>query len=343
MLKITPLVSDPRMQSGYLLTCLGAVLAALCLARVPALGARQLLFLSGEKLRIADHLARRKSHYRCESKINADLSFERGQHLYTLLQGKRNKVAIRSIFRDRDTARASPLGQRTGPDNHEGFSHPGEGQVRSGERKSHFGVGGSLILAFCMIDGVVGARFEEVREGLLKVTQALLQGYSRDIGQPGGFWLLLEEGQQRGEVLIRKAFARLSICRAFEAQREIINPSATTEGASEYPLLFIAWIASIFVRAFDPAHTLPFFLTGRKAEITRTLCSPEGTAFSSPTRRARVFKADILISQFAHLIILLFKILHTCKQSDACHQMARIIWFNDIIVSARIKSRNFVL
>ena len=88
VLKITPLVSDPSMQSGYLLTRLDAVLAALGLARELALG------------------------------------------------------------------------------------------------------------------GVFGAPFKEVREGRLQVAQALLQGNSRDIGQPGGFWLLFEEGQQRGEILI---------------------------------------------------------------------------------------------------------------------------------------------
>ena len=33
-------------------------------------------------------------------------------------------------------------------------------------------------------------------------------------------------------------------------------------------------VASIFVGAFDPVHTLPFFLTGRKAETIGTLCSP---------------------------------------------------------------------
>ena len=79
-----------------------------------------------------------------------------------------------------------------------------------------------------------------------------------------------------------RAFARFPIRGAFEAQREIIDPSATTEGASEYPLLFIAGIAAIGVGAFDPAHTPPFFLAGRKVETTGTLCSPEGTAFSSP-------------------------------------------------------------
>jgi hypothetical protein len=343
VLKITPLVSDPSMLSGYLLTCLGAVLAAPDLAREPALGTRQLLLLCSEKLRITDDLPRRKSRHRHESQIDADLLFDRGQRLYALLQNKRDKVAIRSVFRDRDTAGVSPLWQRTGPDNHEGIRHPGEGQVRAGERKSRFGVGGSLILALCMIGGVSGAPLEEVREGRLQVAQTLLQGYSRDIGQPGGFWLLFEEGEQCGEVLIGQAFARLPIRGAFEAQRKIIDPPATTEGASECPLLFIAWIAAIFVGAFDPAHAPPFFLAGRKVETIGTICSPEGTAFSSPTRQARVFKADILLSQTAHSIILLFKILHTCKQSDARHQMARIIWFDDIIVSARIKSRNFVL
>lgn len=108
----------------------------------------------------------------------------------------------------------------------------------------------------------------------LQVAQALLQCYSRNVGQPGGFWLLFEAGQQRGEVLIGKAIARLLIRCAFEAQREIVDPSTASEGASEYSLLFIAWITSIFVGAFDPAHTLSFFLTGTKAETIGTLCSP---------------------------------------------------------------------
>ena len=33
-------------------------------------------------------------------------------------------------------------------------------------------------------------------------------------------------------------------------------------------------VASIFVGAFDPVHTLPFFLTDRRAETTGTFCSP---------------------------------------------------------------------
>jgi hypothetical protein len=144
-----------------------------------------------------------------------------------------------------------------------------------------------------MIGGVFGAPLEEVREGPLQVAQALLQGNSRDIGQPGGVWLLFEEGQQRGKILIGKALARLSIRCAFEAQREIIDPATTPEGASECPLLFVGWIAAISVCAFDPAHTLPFFLTGRKVEPTGILFGPEGTALSSPYLKSRVIKAGI--------------------------------------------------
>jgi hypothetical protein len=86
-----------------------------------------------------------------------------------------------------------------------GFSHLGEGQLRAGERKRGFGVGGGLLVALSVIVGVSSVSLKVVREGRLQVAQALLQGYGRDIGQPGGFWLLLEEGSS-GE---RSSYDRL--------------------------------------------------------------------------------------------------------------------------------------
>src|SRR6266567_4993114 len=118
---------------------------------------------------------------------------------------------------------------------------------------------------------IVCTPLKKVAVSASQVTQALLQGHTRDFAQKGGFFLLFKRGQSAGKLLIRQPPACLLVSISLQAKGPIVHIARTAEGAGEDAPLLVRRIKAVAIGAFDLAHTQLFSHTGGKAARPRSI------------------------------------------------------------------------
>ncbi len=238
VLVVSSAIGNARMDLGDFVPRLLTVLRAFFLASKPPVGLGQLLLVTGKRAGIVEGLAIGGDNHRLEPQVDPDLVGRLGQGGDFFFHQQGDKVAARLIATDGDGGRGRPLGQITRPDNRERGIHLGQGERPILPGESAAGIFGAL-LAMPLLEGrIVCTPLKKVAVSASQVTQALLQGHTRDFAQKGGFFLLFKRGQSAGKLLIRQPPACLLVSISLQAKGPIVHIARTAEGAGEdAPLL----------------------------------------------------------------------------------------------------------
>lgn len=98
--------------------------------------------------------------------------------------------------------------------------------------------------------------------------------------QKRGVFLLLEHGQLRRQLLGGESFARFLVRVDRETKRPIVRVAHAAKSAGKDVLLFVRRVETVEIGAFDCAHTLIFFRTGRNRK--RPTPAPNKERFVPP-------------------------------------------------------------
>ena len=105
--------------------------------------------------------------------------------------------------------------------------------------------------------------------------------------QKRGVFLLLEHGQLRRQLRGGESFSCFLVRVDREAKRPIVRVAHAAKSAGKEVLLCVRRVETVEIGAFDCAHTLIFFRTGRNRKRPHP-CPKQGTVCSSPGVNAGV-------------------------------------------------------
>src|SRR2546426_912023 len=237
VLIITTTISNLGVDPSDFETGLRSILRAFFLLGVASLSLCQFLLILTEELRIAYLLPRRRDHHRLQAQVKPYLLIDYWERLDVLFYQDGDKVAICSIFGNRDRGGLASLGQRATPMDVEGRIHLGQGEVGSIPFESRGSIFGRLLTTAALELGVCCTAFKEVAEGFVQVTKRLLRGHTGDLTQPGVLRLFLEIGEHGRGLMVAGAFLPFIVGIRSEPERPVVDETRTAKGPSQHLLL----------------------------------------------------------------------------------------------------------
>src|SRR6266516_6923769 len=226
---------------------------------MPSLSVCQFLLIFGEVAGIANAFSSREDDHRLDAQVKPDHLGTDRKRLDLFLDQDGDKVAVGTIFSDRDRTWLAAFWQRPMPDNLQRGIHLGKGEGLAIPRERIGGIGSQLLMLLFLEGGVCSTSLKEVHKGAVQMAKGLLDGNRGNISKPG--ILLLEIREHGRQIGIREALFMLEIGRFTGREAPIVDKADTSERLSEMDSLLIGRIEAIFVCPRGlPAHTLHAFL-----------------------------------------------------------------------------------
>ncbi len=250
VLRITPSITDPSVNTGDLEPCLGSVLGALLFLGETTLSPCQLLFIRVSELGIAVGVSLGGDDHGLQAQVKSHLLGNNVQELDVLLDQDGHEIASGGIFGDRDGGGLAPFGQGARPVDVQRGVHLCQGELLSIPLEGGSGVFGGLFALPFLEGGILGTSLKEVLEGFLQVAQSLLRRHTGNLIEPGVIILLLQEGELRGQGIVANALLLLVVGIGTQPQGPIVDITSTTKCPSKYLCLLRRRIKSILVCSF---------------------------------------------------------------------------------------------
>ena len=245
------IVSSPicnlLMDASNFETSLVSVLRPFFLLRMPSLCLRQVLFIFGEELGIAVGMPIGGDDHRFQPQIKPYRLRGDLQWLDVLFHQDGDKVAVRLVFGDCDTAWLASIRQRAVPDSGKRGVHLRKGESMPVPGKRIACIGSGLLVTLLFEGGIVSAPFKEIAECFLEMAQGLLEGNRRHLIEPHRFCLLLESDQALCCSFVGQTLTILIVHISPLSQCPVIDVAATSEGLRQYACLFISWVEAVLV------------------------------------------------------------------------------------------------
>ena len=115
VLRVTPSISYPGVDTSYFQLCLAPVLRALLLLGVPSLSFRQFLFILGKERGVSIAVSIARDDHALETQVKPDLLIHDRQMLDIFLNQDGDKVAVGTVFGESDGRRLTALGKWARP------------------------------------------------------------------------------------------------------------------------------------------------------------------------------------------------------------------------------------
>ncbi len=271
VLIITASVGDAGVYPSNLLARLLPVLGAFALLRVRALRVCQFLFVLGKEARVAVGVTIGGDDHRLQAQVQPDHLGGHRQGRDVLFNEQRDEVAPGTVLRDGDGCGLAPIGQGTRPTDLQRGIHLCQRETGAIPLE-----GGGRVL--CRLDavllverGIACTPFKEIAERFVQMSERLLRRNTRDLIEPGRFWLVLEDGERGRGLMIANPLLMVVIGIGPQAQRPIVDVAHTAKGPSQHLLLLVGGIASVLVRPFlfHASHPSTYRV---KSQAWRTAC-----------------------------------------------------------------------
>ncbi len=258
VLVVSASIADTSVDASYFETSFVAVTARLLFPGVPSLSFCQLLLILGKIAWVANGLTCRKGYHRLDAQIEPDHLRGNGKRLDVLCYQDGDEVASSRILGDRDRTGFGIFGQRSVPLDGQRLIHLGKREGLSIPREGIGGIGSRLVVLLFLEGGIASSSLEEIHKGTIQVTEGLLKGDRRHIGEPGV--VLLESGKHSSQIVVVEALPLLSIGRLASREAPIIDEAAASKRLSQLDPMPGAWIEPELVGPLRFAHCLFAFL-----------------------------------------------------------------------------------
>lgn len=114
-----------------------------------------------------------------------------------------------------------------------------------------------LLVVFLVKFRALGAPFQAVEQGLVPMTNTLLQRYARSFIEPPGFRLSFQRGQRPSQPIALSALPVGVIGVRLEAPPPIVDIANPSAGSGQHVRLLVDWVDATFVGSLY--HGIPTF------------------------------------------------------------------------------------
>src|SRR5579859_1933810 len=207
------------------------VLRALLFPGMPPLSFCQCLLILGKIAGISNALPSGESNHRLDAKIKTNHCGDDRLRFDLVLYQNGDKVAVRTILRDRDRTGFGIFGQRSMPVDIQWLIHLGKREGLPIPCEGIGGIGSRLVMLLFLECWVLGATLKEIDKGTIQVAKGLLYGDRRNVREPGVvFFEIRKHGSQ---LVVIKPLSLLEIGRLAGVESPIVDKATASKRLSK--------------------------------------------------------------------------------------------------------------